>query len=360
MFNPLVLVKGFFDSIFGKGETYMDWSRIIEAYQLQPEEIEQVTERVFKIKANSQLYALKKSRLYADDLGRWQAIQQFLQHKQIFGFVPVYYTKNNQPFVQDQDHIYYLMPWVKQDYLDQPVDQYAMAIHAIGRLHAATMDYHEIGPIKQNKQTLIQQFQQELSAYREQMLQYVRYFEAKRFMSPFELQVCMYYRDLEQTFNQLERWQEVYLDVMEETEKMKYTLCHGNIRPTHYVITQTNTYFLNWEDAFMTSPTYDLANYYRYLFQYHDCDMGKITDSFMIYCRYIDLSDYEKSLLVLQLLSPANWFQEISRSTQPLRNRNNVNSSIIIEREYRKLLFSLQLQEFIYKTLKSEQFEETY
>ncbi|WP_018931417.1 phosphotransferase [Gracilibacillus lacisalsi] len=338
----------------------MEWSQIIEAYQLQPEEIEQVTERVFKIKANSQQYALKKSRLYPDDLGRWQAIQQYIQQKQILGFVPIYYAKNNQPFVRDQDQIYYLMPWVEQDYTDQPIDEYASVIHAIGRLHAATMDYHQIAPLKQNKDGMDQQFQQELSSYRDQMLKYVRYFEAKRFMSPYELQICMYYRDIEQTFNQLERWQEIYLDVMEETNEMKYTLCHGNIRPSHYVITQANTYFLNWEDALMTSPTYDLANYYQYLFQFHDCDMGKVTDSFSIYCRYIDLSDYEKSLLALQLLSPVNWFHEVFTSVQSSRNKNNVNCSIKIEQEYRKLLFGLQLQDFIYKTLKSEQFEETY
>ncbi|MGP4041693.1 phosphotransferase [Gracilibacillus sp. D59] len=338
----------------------MDWSKIIDGFQLQPEEIEQVTERVFKIKANSQQYALKKSRLNPDDLGRWQAIQQFIQQKQILGFVPIHYAKNKQPFVQDQKHIYYLMPWVEKEYMDQPVDEYATTMHAIGRLHAATMDYHQIAPLKQNKTTIAQQFQQELATYRDQMLKYVRYFEAKRFMSPYELQVCMYYRDIEQTFNQLERWQEIYLDVMEETEKMKYSLCHGNIQPSHYVNTQTNTYFLNWEDAFMTSPTYDLVKYYQYLFQFHDCDMGKITDSFSIYCRYIDLSDYEKSLLVLQLLSPSNWIQEVLTSMQASRNKNNVTCSIRIEREYRKLLFAFQLQEFIYETLKSEQFEETY
>ncbi|SFM05853.1 spore coat protein YsxE [Gracilibacillus orientalis] len=338
----------------------MEWSNIIEAYQLQPEEIEQVTERVFKIKANSQQYALKRSRLYPDDLGRWQAIQQFIQQKQILGFVPLYYAENNQLFVQDQEHIYYLMPWVEQDYTDQPIDEYATAIHAVGRLHAATMDYHQIAPMKQNKTTIEQQFQQELSTYRDQMLKYVRYFEAKRFMSPYELQVCMYYRDIEHTFNQLERWQEIYLDVMDETEKMKYTLCHGNIRPSHYVVTQTNTYFLNWEDAFMTSPTYDLAAYYQYLFQFHDCDIGKVIDSFSIYCRYIDLSDYEKALLALQLLSPSKWIQEVSSSMQSSRNKNTVNSSIKIEQEYRRLLFGFQLQEFIYKTLKSEQFEDAY
>ncbi|MDX8046578.1 phosphotransferase [Gracilibacillus sp. S3-1-1] len=338
----------------------MNWTAILTAYQLQTEEIEQVTDRVYKIKSNSQSFALKKSRLTRDDLGRWQAIQQYLQEKQILGFVPVYLTKMNHSFVESDSDFYYLMPWIEEQYLDQPVDEYATVVHAIGRLHAATMDYHDLQSVKQNKAVTEQQFQRELSLHREQMLRFVRYFEAKRFMSPTELQICMYYRDMEQVFNQLERWQDVYLDVLDDTDKMKYTLCHGNIRPSHYVATGTHTFFLNWEDAFMTSPTYDLAHYYQYLCQFHDCDFLKMTESFSIYCRYIDLSDYEKALLALQLLSPVKWLELISATTHPRRNSSNLQQSIQIEQEYRKLLLALDFQEYIYQTLQLSQTEDLY
>ncbi|WP_058307226.1 protein kinase family protein [Gracilibacillus massiliensis] len=337
----------------------MEWSKVLTAYQIQPEEIEQITERVYRIKANSQQFALKRSRLEPNDLGRWLAIHQFIQHRQINGFVPLFLTNKKQPFYQDQSDIYYLMPWIERRYQEQPIDEYATVIHAMGQLHASTMNHHQITSLRQNKSNLEQQFQQELSSYREQMLTYVRYFEAKRFMSPTELQICMYYRDFEQLFNQLERWQEVYLEELEETDQMKYTLCHGNLMNSHYVITTTNTYFLSWESSIMTSPTFDLVTYFQHLFQFHDCDLGKIKESFSVYCRYIDLSDYEKSLLVLQMLSPANWLQSVRKCSQPERSRNLMKDSIELEKQYRILLFSFELQEYIMQTLKREQVEET-
>ncbi|UOQ47278.1 phosphotransferase [Gracilibacillus caseinilyticus] len=336
----------------------MEWSQLLQSYQLQPESIEQITDRLYKIEADHQQYALKHARLLPEDVGRWQAIQQYIQEKKIFGFVPVYYTVHQQPFVEDNGDIYYLMPWVNREISDQPIDEYATAIHTIGKLHAATMDYHKIDAVKQNRRTLEKQFEQELTYCREQMLQYVRFFEAKRFMAPAELQICMYYRDMEQLFNKMEEWQEIYLDRMEETDQMKYTLCHGNVKPSHYMITGMNTYLLNWEYALMTSPTYDLVSYYQYLFRFHDCDMDKITESFSVYCRYIDLSDYEKALLVLQLLSPHNWFQSMSDTLQPRRGTSNVRKSIEIEKEFRKLFHGFQMQEYIYQTLKTDPVDE--
>ncbi|SHN08131.1 phosphotransferase [Gracilibacillus kekensis] len=337
----------------------MEWSKILTAFQIQPEEMEQITERLFKIRANSQQFALKKSRLHPEDIGRWLAIYQLIEQKQVHGFIPLFLTNNKQPFYQEQSDIYYLMPWVERSYTEQPVDEFATVIHAMGHLHASTMANHQITSLKQNKSTLEQQFQQELTSYRDQMLTYVRYFEAKRFMSPSELQICMYYRDFEQIFTQIERWQEIYLAELEETEQMKYTLCHGNLKNSHYIITTTNTYLLNWESAVMTSPTFDLVTYYQHLFQFHDCDLDKIKESFSIYCRYIDLTDYEKSLLVLQMLSPANWIQSVKKCAQPARRKNIIKDSIEIEKQYRKLLFSFELQEFILQTLKREQIEET-
>ncbi|GAE92644.1 CotS-related protein [Gracilibacillus boraciitolerans JCM 21714] len=337
----------------------MEWSDILTAYQIQSEEIEQITERVYKIKSNSRQFALKKSNLVTDDLGRWLAIYQYIQHKQIFGFVPVYQTKDRQPFYQQQTDIYYLMPWVERRYSEQPIDEYGSVVHAMGSLHASTMAQHEIASLRQNKSTLEQQFYQEIVSYREQMITSIRYFEAKRFMSPIELQICMYYRDMEEIFNNIEKWQEIYLEELENNDQMKYTLCHGNIKPSHYVLTPASTYFLNWEYAVMASPTFDLVRYYHYLFQFHDCDMDKVKESFSIYCQYINLTDYEKALLVLQILSPSNWLQTVLKCTQPTASNNNVRNSIEIEKQYRKLLFSFELQEYIFETLKREKVTET-
>ncbi|GAB2560709.1 phosphotransferase [Gracilibacillus alcaliphilus] len=329
----------------------MNWTEIMTAFQLQPQEIEQVTDKVYKIRANDQHYALKCMIYQEENCGKWLAIQQYLEQNRIYAFAPIIYTKDSQPVYTDQQMVYYVMPWIERANQDQPVDEYVTVMHAIGQLHGATMQDHPVQNLKDRQSVMEDQFQGELTQYREQMLQTVRQVEAKRFMSPVDLQLCMYYRDMEQIFDKLELWQSEYLTQLETTDHMKYCLCHGNLQPSHYVLANSYTYLLNWESAYMTSPTYDLAVYFRYLFQYHDCDVTKLKETFSIYCQYVPLTDFEKSLLAMQLLSPVPLFDSLTAQSNPQRDILTV--SMDMERAYRTLLFSYEMQEYMYRQLDS-------
>ncbi|WP_130860093.1 phosphotransferase [Gracilibacillus phocaeensis] len=327
----------------------MNWNEILDSFQLQPEEIEQVTEKVYKIKANQQYYALKRTPYQEDVFGKWLAIQQYLDQQQIFAFAPIFQSKQKQPFIYDQQAIYYLMPWLERSTQEQPIDEYETVMHTIGRLHGTTMQSHPTQSLKDNKDTITAQFQQELLQYREQSLGYLRQIEAKRFMAPAELQFCMYYRDLLQIYDTLEEWQNYYVTELEKTEQMKYCLCHGNLQPSHYVVANPYTYLLNWEYAYMSSPTYDLTVYYQYLFQFHDCDMNKLKQAFLVYCQYVPLTNFEKSLFVLQILSPARL---LHMATEQNNNRlDSLSYSMELERIYRTLLFGFEMQASVYQQL---------
>ncbi|WP_163537915.1 phosphotransferase [Gracilibacillus sp. YIM 98692] len=329
----------------------MDWKQLAKAYEIEPIEIYQVTNRVYKIQTRSQNYALKHSHLTKESIGRWLALYQYIQQQQIYGFVPVYLTNQQMPFYAEDENIYYLMPWVENHALDRPSHEYASLFHSLGKLHAATIHKHDLSSIKNSQESYQEYYRNQTQIFREQLLQYVRYFEAKRFMSPFELQVCMTYRDIDFLLYQLDHWQEIHFETLGETADMNYSLCHGNLKLTHFVSTYDQTYLLNWEYAHFAPAIHDLVLYFSHIGSFHDIDLPKVTEAFDVYGRYLPISDFEKSLLVMELLSPDSWLQCIHSYMDVEVTTPQIDSVIMLEREYRKLMFHYQLQEHIASTL---------
>lgn len=330
---------------------YSEIEAVLQAMNLQSDETRPITNRLFKIKVKDQQMALKKSRLKVKDIGKWQAVYQSLYQHKINEVVPLYYLNNHLPYYNTGTDIYYIMPWIEAMHTEQPIDEYSMVAHTLGKLHATTLVTYPIDSIQKQKEFIEPYYMNILEEYKQKMLEHVRYFESKRFMAPHELQICMYYKDIEIILQQLVDWSNIHVEALEETEQIKNTLCHGNIRPSHYIVRQDSVLLLNWESAFRSSPIYDLATYYLHLFQYQDCDLQKVSDAYQIYCQYLRLSDYEKSGLAIRLLSIENWMHVMEVCTKDPVRENSISLSIKIEEEYRKLLFSLQLQNTIFQSL---------
>ncbi|ENH97938.1 hypothetical protein J416_02751 [Gracilibacillus halophilus YIM-C55.5] len=318
-------------------------------YPIQPIDQFTITDRITQVRTKDQLYALRKARLSISDVGRWEALCQFVQQQYIYGYIPVYQTHQQTFYVVEHDTVYYLMPWIETNIpeQDQPIHEYADIFHSLGKLHASTWQKQNLNRSQLQNLDHNSSF---IQTIREQLLSMIRFFEAKRFMSPLELQACMYYRDIETVINEVEHWQNFYQEALQQTDYVHYCLCHGHVKPSHHLHGRNHQFFINYEFSQFASPISDLAQYFSHVFTYHDTDLEKLQEGFMIYQQYLPINDVEKTLLIIQLLSPLNYLQQlhdyVQQSETPL-----VQQVIQLEQEYRRLMFALEWQELMQGSL---------
>lgn len=322
----------------------MSWEKVWEAYNINPIQIDKVTERLYKITTNTSMYSLKISNITIDQIGHWQAVYNYITTHQIYGFVPLILTKDKEPYYLLNQAVIFIHPWVEGNRAEYMIDESASLFHAIGKLHGSTIQY-----VDNNENAYISQpFNQKQK--KEELLEYIKFFEAKRFMSPFELQACMHYRDMEWIIDQLEKWNDVYTELSEQTSQQKIVLCHNNLNPSHYVMMDDYLYFLNWEYAKIDTPMRDVSFYLQHVFRYHDCDMKKIVEGLTIYQQYIQLEDREQCELHLHLLNIDSYIYLLKDYVnQPIKLE--IQMSKELEQAYRKLLFANQLQTYMFPRL---------
>ncbi|MFC4403958.1 phosphotransferase [Gracilibacillus xinjiangensis] len=335
----------------------MEWQQIFDAYNIQPNYIEQISDRVYKLIANHQNYCLKFSALTEDQLGHWNAVYHYIYERHVYGFVPVILTKDNSPYYMLEGQVILLTPWVEGYRSDRLTDEWIASFHGLGKLHGTTIQHIEINHSTDQLTGIGPYDDKDIKRKKEELLHYIRYFESKRYMSPFELQACMHYRDLEWILQVKERWQYIYLDLLKEKQNRKVVLCHGNLTPSHYVLIDDTTYFLNWEYARMDIPARDVATYLKSLFTNHDCDMKKAFDGLLIYFQYVSFHDDDKCELIFDLLDLDPYFTLLSDYVNSPQI-GEIRKSAQLERLYRQLLFSNQLEQLLYPTLQVNQKED--
>ncbi|MFC4388340.1 hypothetical protein ACFOZ1_11065 [Gracilibacillus marinus] len=329
----------------------MQWEKVWEAYNINPIQIDKITDRVYKITTNTTIYGLKISKLTIDHIGHWHAVYNYICTHQIYGFVPLILTKDKEPYYILNQTVLFVHPWVESNRTEHIIDESASFFHAIGKLHGSTTQY-----VDNNENTFnYQSFDRKQK--KEELLEYIKFFEAKRFMSPFELQACMHYRDIEWIIEQFEKWNDVYKGLSQETSQRKIVLCHNNLNPSHYVMLDDHLYFFNWEYARIATPIHDICFYLKHAFRYHDCDMKKIVEGLTIYQQYIQLDDREKCELQLQLLNIDSYIYLLENYVHQSM-RLEIQMSKGLEQAFRQLLFANQLQTYMFPRLQVNQEED--
>ncbi|MBM7572012.1 phosphotransferase [Aquibacillus albus] len=322
-------------------------SGLIGQYQIEPTEIIPITRRVYKVHSHNYTYALKRSRLSAESLKRWEHVFVQANQHHLSPILSVYLTRTNKPYIVDQQQIYYLSPWKETKNDDKPEHELESFFHVIGEIHHKT---------RQEKSVNLQQVEQYIShekkkidEYRKKLLYHIETFERKRFMSPFELRVCMQYRDIEKAISLLDEWYDYYLEDMKSDEKVSISLCHGNLRRSHQIYQANQTYLINWENTFIGSPIEDLGRYFYQELKYHDAYIDDVNQAFSVYEKYNPLLASERSLLAVYLLYPTRYLKIIEkyksqafRISQPFQIKQ-------LEYGYRQLVHGLKIQHHLYQ-----------
>ncbi|WP_138415489.1 phosphotransferase [Aquibacillus sediminis] len=324
-----------------------DIQRILEAYQINATEIVPITNRVYKIHSHNYTYALKRSRLTKSDIDKWSYVYQLANQQQISSILPVYMTRNGQVFYHDNQSVYYVTPWIEKKEIDEPEHEIDSFYQELAKLHQQTRQANDLRSDQLDQ--VIYQEKEKMNHARNRLLTFVETFEQRHYMSPFELHVCMQYRDIDYVFQQLADWYDFYLEDIESYGHGAYVLCHGNLRASHKIFQHNKTYFINWERAFYGSPVNDLARYFYNELKYHDSYLDQFIQSFSIYERYNPLKQSERSLLAIYLLTPSNYL----RVVENYHSANNTKAQAFqireLEYQYRRLMNGLNVQQHFHQ-----------
>ncbi|WP_186576248.1 protein kinase family protein [Aquibacillus kalidii] len=332
---------------------------ILNAYQIKPSEVSKVTNNLYRIQAQEYSFALKKSKLNRNQIDSWKQAYIYGNEYQLTSILPVYMTEKGDIFHQDYNDIYYLTPWKETRRNDEPEHEVESFYRTLGTIHHKTKKKLDI-QVDQVEQQITQE-KEKLSRFRQSILTNVELYESKRYMSPFELRVCMQYRDIEQVCNSLDDWYDYYLEDLKEDGVMNHSLCHGNLRASHLIYQSSNTYFVNWEKSHIGSPMYDLAVYYYHELKYHDCYLNHLMSSFSIYEKENPLLLSERSLLAVLLLTPSSYLQVIEAYNNKQFSKSQPFQIRYLEQAYRRLVHGLSMQQHLKQIrdeIKQKQLEE--
>ncbi|GAA0294705.1 spore coat protein YsxE [Gracilibacillus halotolerans] len=326
---------------------------ILSTYGITDYHQEKRTERVYRIQTNTGSYALKKSHVNNQTIGKWQAVYQWVVQQQVDAFLPIMPNQNQQLLVLHENEYYYLTPWIE----NETVDMHPAFFHAIGKLHGSTLQKKDFVLDNGKRQTIEESLLEELEFYRGHMNVYVEQIEKKRFMSPLELQIVMNYRYLIKLFDITEYWQAMYVEALEEETTWSSCLVHGSLTPEHLIVNDFYQYFLNWESTYIGSPVDDLYTLCRNMFKNHDCSMDKVMEGFQIYENYVTFSRVEKCSLILRLIDIRQLFTLVQEIMDQPVEKKRIPLSIETEREWRRIILSLQLQEILRSQIEAEEAE---
>ncbi|QTM99979.1 phosphotransferase [Sediminibacillus dalangtanensis] len=318
---------------------------VLQEYQIGPAEIVPITSRLYKIHTFDYTFALKRSRMKPEALSSWENVYRQANLHRLSSIVPVYLTEKGQLYVSYEKDIYYLSPWQEMLERDEPVHELEGFFRELTNIHAVTMEEHAIN--QELAQDTVAHELQQLESRRADLLEHVEQFEARRYMSPFELEVCTHYRDIEIAFSKTAAWFEAYLEDLRRDQIGRTCLCHGNLRTSHLLTAQEQAKFINWEHAFTGNPVQDLSVYFQQEWQFHDYSLQDALQSFPVYEKQNRLLQSEKSLLAILSINPSNYLDTVEDHLRHPYNRPLPFQIRDLERSYRRLYHGLKFQEVL-------------
>ncbi|MDC3415680.1 phosphotransferase [Aquibacillus salsiterrae] len=324
-----------------------DINSILLAYQVNPLEIIQISKRTYKIQCRNYCYALKRSKLTKESIHQWKNVFEVANKHGLTSILPIYLTKSGNLFYEDNEEFYYLCPWIETKELDEPEHELESFYLAIGEVHQKTKTKITIDTDR--VEHVVNQEKKRIQVCQRKLLRYVETFERRRYMTPFELRVCMQYRDMERVFAVLNNWFDYYLLDIQEEGYVYRSLCHGNLRPSHQLYESSRSYIINWEHSFYGSPMTDLYSYYFHELKYHDAYLDDMIQALAVYEKTNPLLKNERCFLAIQLLNPEmylsvleKYYKKEYQVAQPLQIKQ-------LEYAYRRVIHGLQFQDHLYQ-----------
>lgn len=282
-------------------------SPILAQYSVEPHFVEDVG-KIQKIYSNKGEFALKKiPPSQGTDFIRHV---QYLYQKGYNRIVPIYPTVDGRYAVLYQNMLYYLMPWLPNAEKEDNPEKHKQLFRELARLH--TLSVREI-PIKkeerkehyENTILLWEKDEEFLTGFLEEC-------ENKWYMSPFELQFCLYYNEAVQAIKFSKRKLETWYEKTKDQEKARMVTVHGKFSPEHFLYDEKGYgYFMNFESAKQGSPIHDLLPYLSRALKGYPKKSEESIEWAMTYTKYFPLKEDEMHLLMSYFSHPAPFIKAV-------------------------------------------------
>src|SRR5699024_2823839 len=159
-------------------------------------------------------------------------------------------------------------------------------------------------------------------------------------MSPFELQVCMHYHQLDQVIDELLKRLHQLKDHKETN--WNYSLCHCNLKESHLLIGE-HPYLIHWERALYEHSCIDLFYLFQNYLKSYDAPVDLLIKHFYSYTEKNELTDGEKYLLCTHLLHPKKYLSYIKHyNKHGKRDHSMIKQVQRLEVCFRQLQFGLR------------------
>ncbi|MCM3739944.1 phosphotransferase [Oceanobacillus luteolus] len=317
-------------------------TEILQYYGIFPQAIVQISDRVFKIKANGKEYALKRSRLSKQSLKTWLSVYQNAARQNLYEIIPVYLTQQKQLYVEADGENYYLTPWIPSNHRNIGEHRLHSIYKQLGRIHLQTKSMYQLG-----KKELVNNFQAYKDSCKDnesRLLAWVEKIEQTHYPSPIELQVLTHFRDLRLSFQRSQSLVDQIIYQSESETNWGISLNHGNMQLGHLF----EHYIINWERASYKHAIYDLVDLFHDGIIREPQVSHQYIESFPVYMEENPLNRLEQCLLSLYLLNSNDYIKMMeSYHTKSIRNQSHIRQSMELEQMYRMVVFGLNFDAYI-------------
>ncbi|MFC0299886.1 hypothetical protein ACFFIS_03470 [Virgibacillus soli] len=318
---------------------------VLEQYSIRPDTIEQVTDRVYKIKVGQQVYALKRSNLTEQTVKNLENFYHVAYYERLPLVLPVYLTVAEKLYAELDNEFYYIAPWIEQEEHHRQQDFYTAFFRSIGQFHHKTMQKHtfSVDKIKSSFTSYKIQCQTDYK----KLLSMVERFEHHPYMSPFELLVCSQFHYLEYVFKNLERAVDEFLEC--EMDAWRTSLCHGKLEQ-EYLFYREYFWVINWEHVRNDNPISDLHYYLTEQANRYDIETTSIFETFHAYMEENELRREELHLLSIYLLNPQKYIETVLAYVEKGNETDMIGFIQKLQQAFRNLRFGLEWTDFVKET----------
>ncbi|GAB3050148.1 phosphotransferase [Virgibacillus ainsalahensis] len=318
--------------------------KVLNSYAVYPQQIEEKTDRLFRISDGHREYALKQSLLSEGTVANWENVYHAAFSQNISSILPVYQTQKGNLYVEMDQSIFYLTPWIEASAAQNRKQIIENLYQSIGNVHAKTKK--SVSVSTENLASEFNTFKAFCENTHRDIFSYVQQFEKNRYMSPFELLVCTHYRDLEYATKEIKKRIDQLTNKKEEKTQWNYSLCHGNLKFSH-LLHGNQSFLINWENAYYDNAVMDLASFLNNETLYYDQPGELLIEMFSTYYKENELTKDEFYLLIIYLLNPANYLKTVQQYVNNTTHDTMINRIIKLQHAYRRLLFGLHWSRYV-------------
>lgn len=306
---------------------------ILANYAVEPYFVEDLG-KVQKVFSKKGVFALK---MVPPQLGTEfiRHIQAFYQ-KGYYRIVPIYPTMDGRYAVLHQNTLYYLMPWITNEEKEDRFERNKKLFRELARLH--TLSSHEVPISKEFRKEHYENTLLVLEKDEEFLTGFLEECEKKIYMSPFELQFCLYYHDVNQAIRFSKERLESWFEKTKDQEKVRTVLIHGKFSSEHFLFDDKGYgYFMNFENSRQGSPYQDILPYLSRTLKGFPKRCEDCIEWLMVYTKFFPLKEEERQLMLSYFTHPSGVVKVVQDYHKKQPGKKERKFSHQLQRQYWQL-----------------------